>query len=65
MEVTDVLTLEVSLLNLSLKCYPTKLNYVDQVLGFCGTYLEGLKAKEYVVNQLLLHTNSFYSLQFQ
>lgn len=48
MEVTDVLSLQVSLLNLSLKCYPTKLNYVDQVLGFCGTYLEGLKAKEKV-----------------
>lgn len=46
MEVTDVLTLQVSLLNLSLKCYPAKLNYVDQVLGFCGTFLEGLKSKE-------------------
>jgi hypothetical protein len=48
MEVTDVLTLQVSLLNLSLKCYPQKLNYVDQVLGFSGTFLEGLKSKEYV-----------------
>jgi len=46
MEVTDVLTLQVSLLNLSLKCYPGKLNYVDQVLGFSGTYLEGLKSKD-------------------
>lgn len=46
MEVTDVLTLQVSLLNLSLKCYPQKLNYVDQVLGFSGTFLEGLKSKE-------------------
>lgn len=46
MEVQDVLSLQVSLLNLSLKCYPDKLNYVDEVLGYCGQYLEALKNKE-------------------
>lgn len=46
MEVQDVLGLQVSLLNLSLKCYPSKLDYVDQVLGYCGTYLEDLKTKQ-------------------
>eukprot|EP01111_Echinosteliopsis_oligospora_P010949 TRINITY_DN3495_c0_g1_i3.p1 TRINITY_DN3495_c0_g1~~TRINITY_DN3495_c0_g1_i3.p1 ORF type:complete len:808 (-),score=241.77 TRINITY_DN3495_c0_g1_i3:207-2630(-) len=46
MEVHDVLSLEVSLLNLSLKCYPQKLEYVDKVIGFCVSYLSGLKSKE-------------------
>lgn len=43
MDTQDVLALQVSLLNLSLKCYPRRLDYVDQVLGFCGTFLSGLK----------------------
>jgi vacuolar protein sorting-associated protein 35 len=46
MEVQDVLSLQVSLLNLSLKCYPDKLPYVDEVLGYCGQFLDALKSKE-------------------
>eukprot|EP01106_Pelomyxa_sp_JSP_P004987 TRINITY_DN1796_c0_g2_i1.p1 TRINITY_DN1796_c0_g2~~TRINITY_DN1796_c0_g2_i1.p1 ORF type:complete len:590 (-),score=234.67 TRINITY_DN1796_c0_g2_i1:67-1683(-) len=43
MACTDFLTLQVSLMNLSLKCYSSHLDYVDEVLGNTAAYLKGLK----------------------
>ena len=42
LSVQDITALLVSLTNLSLSCYPDKLEYVDQILGFAHG-----KIKEY------------------
>jgi vacuolar protein sorting-associated protein 35 len=51
MTAEDMLALYVSLLNLSLKVYPDKLEYVDQVFNNTTTLLAKLKEDGYVVRQ--------------
>ncbi|KAI0344207.1 vacuolar protein sorting-associated protein 35 [Trametopsis cervina] len=41
LSIQDITALLVSLTNLSLSCYPDRLEYVDQVLGFAHTKIEG------------------------
>ena len=43
MAVEDILALEASLLNLVITCYPSELDYVDQVFQFCCQILEDRK----------------------
>ena len=43
MPISDVIALQVSLLNLAINCYPENIAYVDQVLGVA---LERLKASD-------------------
>ncbi|KAI8854098.1 vacuolar protein sorting-associated protein 35 [Chytridium lagenaria] len=54
--VQDVVSLLVSLMNLSLNCYPERLDHADQILGFAkDKFLEALAAKSaYRGNPLVL-----------
>lgn len=47
MSAEDMLALYVSLLNLSLKVYPDKLDYIDQVYNSVTALLANLKEKGY------------------
>lgn len=40
MALLDVLALQVALVNFATNCYPDRLNYIDNVLGFTATVLE-------------------------
>lgn len=42
MELKDILSLQVALLNFAIKCYPDRLDYVDHVLAFCSQLLSKL-----------------------
>ena len=49
LSIQDITALLVSLTNLSLSCYPDRLEYVDQVLGFAAD-----KVKEFTERYVLL-----------
>eukprot|EP00753_Platysulcus_tardus_P009456 PLAT212.11.p2 GENE.PLAT212.11~~PLAT212.11.p2 ORF type:complete len:793 (+),score=492.36 PLAT212.11:16-2394(+) len=61
MELNDILTLEVALVQFAHSCYPGRLDYINHVLGFCAKLLEkivgeGEKVEEgsvYHLEQLL------------
>lgn len=40
LSIQDITALLVSLINLSLSCYPDRIDYVDQVLGFAKAKVE-------------------------
>jgi len=57
----DVLALQSSLLNLSMTCYPTELEYVDDVFLFCSEIVakkSDQKGKQSCVKQMLALLNS-------
>lgn len=56
LSIQDITALLVSLTNLSLSCYPDRLEYVDQVLGFAAD-----KVKEFVERYVSLITLFIYS----
>ena len=39
MEVEDIIALNVSLVNLAIKCYSDHIDYVDKALGYCNELL--------------------------
>lgn len=45
MSIQDITALLVSLTNLSLSCYPDRLEYVDQVLGFAHEKIQGFATR--------------------
>jgi vacuolar protein sorting-associated protein 35 len=67
MELKDILSLQVALLNFAIKCYPDRLDYVDHVLAFCAnllTKLGGTKKLDkagvtHVVKLLLLPLDAY------
>ncbi|KAG0241486.1 Vacuolar protein sorting-associated protein 35 [Mortierella sp. GBA43] len=58
LSIQDITALLVSLINLSLSCYPESLSYVDQVLGFAKE-----KMTEYADNPDLQHKDTASNLQ--
>jgi len=48
----NILALEVSLLNLSLRVYPKEFGYVDKVLAFCADILKQHNAKDFNKNTI-------------
>ena len=64
MEAEDFLALQVSLLNLALKVYPDKTEYVDEVLEHSYRHLSKMKEDQYPLIPLFLKkraTNSLFS----
>jgi len=43
--IQDITALLVSLINLSVSCYPDRLEYVDQILGFAADKIRGCSEK--------------------
>ena len=64
MEAEDILALQASLLNLALKVYPEKTEYVDEVLEHSYRHLSKMKEDQYAHPLFLLSgcalTNSFF-----
>ena len=44
MELEDIVALHVSLVNLAIKCYPSRIDYIDKALGYCHTLVQNRKA---------------------
>ncbi|GJJ13833.1 hypothetical protein Clacol_008090 [Clathrus columnatus] len=68
---TDITALLVSLTNLSLSCYPDRLDYVDQILGFAHAKMQEYKdspdlyapqTTQNLANLLLAPVNSYQSI---
>eukprot|EP00300_Choanocystis_sp_HF-7_P036362 c5220_g1_i1.p1 GENE.c5220_g1_i1~~c5220_g1_i1.p1 ORF type:complete len:793 (+),score=232.44 c5220_g1_i1:41-2380(+) len=69
MELKDILSLQVALLNFAIKFYPDKMAYVDHVLGFCAQLLEKLGTRKldktgvkYIVQLLLLPLDAYNNI---
>ena len=54
MATEDIVALQVSLINLALKCYPDRVDYVDKVLEYTEEIFSKLNMAQYVVNKNLL-----------
>eukprot|EP00298_Acanthocystis_sp_HF-20_P010084 c18665_g2_i1.p1 GENE.c18665_g2_i1~~c18665_g2_i1.p1 ORF type:complete len:778 (-),score=337.51 c18665_g2_i1:147-2480(-) len=52
MDVAEVLSLQVALLNFAIKCYPDRLDYVDHVLGFCAQLVSKVGSRKLEANGL-------------
>jgi len=66
MELKDILSLQVALLNFAIRCYPGRLDYVDHVLGFCSQLLSKLGTRKldkagikFIVQLLLLPLDAY------
>ena len=44
MELEDIVALHVSLINLAIKCYPSRIDFIDKALGHCHTLVGNRKA---------------------
>lgn len=69
MELKDILSLQVALLNFAIKCYPERLDYVDHVLHFCSQLLSKLGTRKldragvkHIVQLLLLPLDSYKNI---
>eukprot|EP00299_Pterocystis_sp_00344_P019154 c952_g1_i1.p1 GENE.c952_g1_i1~~c952_g1_i1.p1 ORF type:complete len:798 (-),score=170.57 c952_g1_i1:105-2498(-) len=69
MELKDILSLQVALLNFAIKCYPDRLDYVDHVLAFCSQLLSKLGTKKldkagvaHIVKLLLLPLDAYKNI---
>lgn len=60
MSIQDITALLVSLTNLSLSCYPDRLEYVDQVLGFAHDKIKEFSAR-YVTIEFIVHSSTLTS----
>lgn len=54
MEAEDILALQASLLNLALKVYPEKTEYVDEVLDHSYAHLAKMKENQYMPGLLFV-----------
>ena len=60
LSIQDITALLVSLTNLSLSCYPDRLEYVDQVLGFAADKVKEFAERYVPLIPLFTSANSEY-----
>ena len=62
MPTEDIVALQVSLVNLALKCYPDRVDYVDKVLEYTEEIFSKLNLAQWVF--VLLNTSFIYFVVF-
>ena len=62
MPTEDIVALQVSLINLALKCYPDRVDYVDKVLEYTEEIFSKLNLAQWVF--VLLNTSFIYLFFF-
>ena len=59
MATEDIVALQVSLINLALKCYPDRVDYVDKVLEYTEEIFSKLNMAQYVSDFSLVFSPTY------